>query len=52
MRKKKTNHIELHIANLKEMKIDYEKKGDVFSANTTADLINKWERIRLGEIKK
>jgi len=39
MRKKKFSYTDLYIKNLKEMKEQYEAKGDVFSARKTAELI-------------
>lgn len=50
--KKKYNNIEQHINNLKEMKGYYQTAGDVAAVIAIDRAIDKWEKIRLGEIRR
>lgn len=42
----------MHIKNLKELRAEYVKKDDIAAVVVIDRAIEKWERIRLGEMKK
>lgn len=44
--KKKMNYVDQYITNLKEMRADYEAKGETYSVETVNRLIAKWEQKR------
>lgn len=48
----KYNNVDVHIKNLKELRAEYVKKDDIAAVVVIDRAIEKWERIRLGEMKK
>lgn len=48
----KYNNVDVHIKNLKELRAEYVKKDDIAAVVAIDRAIEKWERIRLGEMKK
>jgi len=48
----KYNNVDVHIENLKELRAEYMKKDDIAAVVAIDRAIAKWERIRLGEMKR